>query len=498
MLRSEDSGCCCLFTGDTIFSAGGGVAFEADVTSVDESKMTANKYIQASAAAYAVERCFAEVLFRIVGYPSSQELLLFPGHEYTAELLGRQLTQQQQQLSCRWKNLVPAAFFDTASHWYVMHHRRTLPANNGRLMTVPSSLERELTINPHFRSLRLRGETVVNALQLWYTKFATEAVAVDAGPAFPVPPVATPSRPASNQQQWTLTANDMNRSIFTTVYASDLDQVIDDLRLGRVEPETAAKRLQELKGALQKQVIGRRPIPGTIPSSRAVYRGLLGFVLLASAPVALCPSDSEKMNLPEPMEPSETDRIEIDQNRLISVLHWLGLLNESNGKELVAIIRLLWKETNAYIHRGAGVKRYQSDMESAPTARDQVHLGALKWVIYGIPEQRPTSKLSYCMPCLDSDDDMPKHPHMAIHYSRQSGELVRHDIYSCKLCRDATGCAAVQVQEVDADTERPVVQTISSASRCNPPDINEDESSDHEEAFIEVTSELHGSVVEET
>jgi len=56
-----------LFTGDTMFSAGGGVPFEADIDvnqEAKEHKQSFTSIVRASASIYAVERCFGEILAR--------------------------------------------------------------------------------------------------------------------------------------------------------------------------------------------------------------------------------------------------------------------------------------------------------------------------------------------------------------------------------------------------------------------------------------------------
>jgi hypothetical protein len=95
--------------------------------------MTSKSFIRASAANHAIERCFAEILGRSVhanniaiGQAVNDRLLVFPGHEYTAELLARQLAISSSE-SCRWKNFAPAVFFETVSQLYVAIHRRSLP-----------------------------------------------------------------------------------------------------------------------------------------------------------------------------------------------------------------------------------------------------------------------------------------------------------------------------------------------------------------------------------
>lgn len=499
----------CLFTGDTIFSAGGGVPFEADIDPLQEEKapkMTANSYIKASAAANAIERCFAEVLYRSVPISSesaatSDRLLVFPGHEYTNELITRQLTQSTQE-SCKWKNLAPAAFFQTASQLYVTLHKRTLPRSSGSLMTVPSTVSRELYINPHLRSLKQRGTVVLVAIKLWNRNFAKEKVSDVAGPAFAPSSdrlMASTKTTRAKESQWNLNASDLNRNVFATVYAADLDDIIDDLGAGKIDTVTAASKLRELKVALNQPAVVRRPIPGTLPSSRAVYRGLLGLALLGSSPTALTLSDSINMKLPAPIVAS-SDRIRVSKRRLIAVLYWLGLLEGDDGNLVVAIIQQLWKETKEYTAKLSvasvpqkkdepgdmeleeEIKNNSTDVESVPEADDECELGALKWIIHGIPAPQPKSFLSvFCMPCSKSAHDLPSkdHPAGKSGMNRHGGELVRHDVFACPLCRGATGCPELtqQVEEVNGHTHQ--ISSMRVATDGEP----EDEDS----AFIEVS-----------
>lgn len=533
----------CLFTGDTVFSAGGGVPFEADIDPGQEAnapKMTANSYIKASAAANAIERCFAEVLYRSVpiGLDSSfitttsDRLLVFPGHEYTNELLTRQLSQPPQSESCKWKNLAPASYFQTVSQLYVTLHRRTLPHSSGKLMTVPSPISRELYINPHLRSLKQRGTVVLAAIKLWNRNFSKARVSdsFEGGPAFVLAAatatdgssmVTTTSQTTrAKESQWNLNTTDLNRQVFATVYAADLDSIIEDLGAGKIDPATAAARLKELKMALEHPVTGRRPIPGTLPSSRTVYRGLLGLALLGSAPTALTHSDSIAMKLPAPIVAS-SDRIRVNKRRLIAVLHWLGLLDDDDGKSLVAIISQLWKETKEYSAmldaasflrnkeselsfmqkkrnesdlelQQEEIKNNSTDSESVPEADDEVELGALKWIIYGIPTQQPKSWFStYCMPCCKPAvaEDLPskEHPAGKSGMNRHGGELVRHDVLTCPLCRDATGCPELsqQVEEVNGYTHQ--ISSMRIATDCEPAD--EDSG-----AFVEVSPQSFSSI----
>jgi len=167
ILRSQNM--TMVFTGDTMFSAGGGVPFEADIDPKQDQKINQagiNSSIRPNAGAYAIERCFTELLARVEG----EDAWIMPGHEYNQELLSRQLKGQSE--ACRWKYYSPAVFFQIASEFFVAHHRRNLPHSDGKLLcAVPSLVSRELIINPHFRTLQKRAETCIHAIRLWYDYF---------------------------------------------------------------------------------------------------------------------------------------------------------------------------------------------------------------------------------------------------------------------------------------------------------------------------------------
>lgn len=566
----------CLFTGDTIFSAGGGVPFEADTDTTQEesaSKMTANNYIKASAATYAVERCFAEVLYRTVPIvsPSSNSgsngmvmsplsttttsttssktssldasirdhVIILPGHEYSQELLARQLSPSSSSSSPlspnKWKNFEPSYFFQTASQYFIALHRRTnLPiSSSGTLLLIPTTLSRELYINPHLRSLRQRGKTIIIALKLWNRYFAKVKVIqdnIECGPAFSTDQndnTSNTSKTRAKEDQWNLNSADLNEPVFTTVYASDLDTIINELSSGQIDTTTAAIKLSTLKLALEHPVVGRRAIPGTLPSSRAVYRGLVALTLLASAPTALTRSDSHAMKLPEPITHStSTDHVSISKRRLICVLFCLGLLDDSDGKFIVAIIEQLWKEvrdvttidwkpelsrSSAKVNndileqRKDDIENNSTDAESMPeTQFDECELGALKWVIYGIPAQQKSKSFftKYCLPCSKHDDsDLPTNTtHTSTKMKRHGGELVRHDVFTCKLCRNATGCPQQQIylnqiEENDNGYMHQIMTVGTTADQRQDEDCHDNMHDDDESTtFIEVSPNAISSI----
>lgn len=455
----------CLFTGDTMFSGGTGVPFEADIDDDPEAKltkMTPTSFIRATASLHAVERCFSEVMVRsvrpdLVNQVSSDSILIFAGHEYTSELLARQFTQTMSE-SCRWKHFTPAVFFETVSHYYVALHRRALPHSSGKLLSAPSTLRRELLINPQLRMLHKRGEIVVRAVQLWHELFAKEKIGYCASEH--VKKRRFLARKAlSTQSQWNLDGSDVDRPGFATMYQTDLDSIIEELDAGRINGRRAAQRLREARALLNYSTIARRPVPDTLPSDRMIVKGLFGFVLLGSSPTALTLSDSKAMKLPAPVV-SSSDRIRISKSRLLTVLHWLGLLSDENdGRRLEAMMDQLWKETREYSEQlssfdpsGTEKKLYNAvDVEAEVNVEDEVSLGALRWVVYGIPQRPPGWAAKFCMPCTNPQPVGPEqsHPITKCGLRQHNGELVRHDIYTCPLCVSAAGCPVADDNEME-------------------------------------------------
>ena len=314
---------CFAFTGDTMFSGGGGVPFEAGSDSdIDRGdyKDDAHADIRADRSTHAVERCFAEILYRgmstattamspLNDYSAAQDhFLVFPGHEYTTELLTRQFGVPPSgniHDANKWKNFPPHVFFETVSQLYVALHRRSLPQATGKVLAAaPTTLRRELLINPHLRSLARRAELVVHAIRFWDAYFSKPKGPKDEEAAImrvrqqslnpkqrnTTPSTLTRRKPSSsvnktpfNPKRWNMDTGDAAQTVFTTLYTTDLDAIIDGLSCGKLDPEQAAIRLEGLKTKLSEPVIRRRPIPGTLPSERVVHKGLVGFALLVSS-----------------------------------------------------------------------------------------------------------------------------------------------------------------------------------------------------------------------
>ena len=485
----ENDGSAFMFTGDTMFSGGGGVPFESDIeTRSDErlSNKSGASHVKPSAGSKAVERCFAEILFRgqgsnmdVYGSDFASGMLIFPGHEYTSELISRQFRPGVADAS-NWNRMPPRVFFETASQFYVASHRRALPT--GKLLTVPSLVSRELYINPHFRSLKRRGEHIIRAVRTWYRHFAKDRIdgvismgssasvrhnismASSASSVY-VPKLNDSNKTPSTETQWNLTADDISRPIFTTVFSADLEAIIDDLESNRISLQKAAKRLKSIKWKLEDEAIRRRPIPGSLPNDKSIYQGIVALAVLGSGPCALTLSDSHAMNLPPPMD-SKSDRILISKTRLLSVLSGLGLLTAAyDGGHVVQMVELLWKDASEYGDEFNGKMNGHSFEDAVENGEgqsdtDEIELGVLKWTLYGAEANQPSWFTKFCMPCgSETVSTRPKHPAQVSNRRRTGGELVRHDVVRCSLCRDAAGCPMLD----DASNESSPVRSVASS-----------------------------------
>ena len=448
-LRPKDSqSTAFLFTGDTVFSGGGGVAFEADFDAdpFHRAPKKAGSYIRASAGMNAIERCFAEIVVRaFTDYTrlgDGSNVLIFPGHEYTKELLHRQFTASGGETS-QWVKYPPATFFRTASQLYVASHRRSLP--QGKILTVPTQLRLEMDINPNFRKLRKRGEDIVRALQLWYRLFARSEIPNE-GDGFVARSMEIknakrpPRKLLSSEEVWNVEAADFANSIFTAVYTADLDLIIGELDRGDISTVNAVKKLRVMRDRAEEPVVSRRAIPATLPSEKIMFNAIMGLAIIGSPPTAMTLSDSRMMNLPRPLSPANTHKMMISKQRIVSILTFLGLIdNTVEGRDLTTMIDYLWQEAADY----GILDEYKVtfvDGESGPNV-DEMELGVLRWMLFGVETNQPTWFERFCMPC-GAAPPPPKREH-PIHKAalrRTNGELVKHDALTCLLCRDATGC----------------------------------------------------------
>jgi len=499
-----------MFTGDTMFSGGAGVPFESDIGSDSESRINrsnGNTFVRAGIGSAAMERCFAEILVR--GMPGrrtddeslTEKILIFPGHEYTADLLSRQLVSATDE-ACRWKNFTPRDFFDTVSHMYVALHRRSLPSISGKLLMIPSTLQRELRISPQFRSLRRSGELVTRAIHFWYEHFCnvkdevTQTVDDSPSDEFISLSRINPAteKGESTSRRWNVHPEEVSQDIFTTVYTSDLTSVIEDLLTKEISTKEAGVRLRDMTQKLSEPVVNRRAIPGFLPSDKSIYRGIVALVLLGSRPSAMTWTDSRRMNLPPPID-SNSDRILVSKKRLLMVLDRLGLLRGRNAG-IARMIGLLWKDVSEFVSAESVSRRYD-DVESSAVV-DEIELGILKWTLYGVSANQPSwfSK-TFCMPCSDVPrvEEFPVHP--ASKMKRKMGDLVSHDVLTCPISRTATGCLSMNPVEPKCaqDAEREVADEIevaiepSKMEKESRDDLDEVNSQAKEDSLLEVMEE---------
>jgi glyoxylase-like metal-dependent hydrolase (beta-lactamase superfamily II) len=442
-----------LFTGDTIFSGGGGVPFEADIGQETEkqlSKSSGSTFFRGGIGSIATERCFSEIIARTMPNDNSVEsgdrILIFPGHEYTADLLSRQF--QSNIEACRWRLFSPKDFFETASQMYVALHRRSLPHNTGKLLCIPSTLSREVYINPNFRSLKRTGEMVVRAINFWYEHFCLVKVSTPLriDKKYKKTGKIVSSKTPSDTRSWTMDASNFNRDVFTTIYTADLESVIEQLSSGKLGKKEGAAKLNEIAKRLSEPVVNKRAIPGLLPSDKNIWKGISGLARLGSGASAMSLSDSRNMKLPPPID-SNSDRILVSINRLLLVLGRLGLLQTEDDDDITHKVKQLWTEASAHI------KDEDADTEWVGKW-DEIELGVLKWTLYGVPSNQPSwfSK-AFCMPCSNANKPRiyPEHP--ADHMKQKSGELVSHDVYTCLLCRNATGCMEVDGMDQEQTPE---------------------------------------------
>ena len=184
-------------------------------------------------------------------------------------------------------------------------------------------------------------------------------------------------------------------------------------------------------------------------------------------------SDSESMRMPKPIV-RDTSCILISKKRLIAVLGHLGYFSDTvDGQYLLAMIHSLWQEAHEYASGNVGgaaaadndnykyntigkpedgnetTSSRNDDDEDSSEGRDLIELGTLKWILYGFPARQPSWWPDFCLPCGSSAADkaltqrqnnkaQQEHPITVSGMKRRHGELVRHDVMTCKLCINAT------------------------------------------------------------
>jgi len=520
-----------LFTGDAMFSGGGGVPFEADLEFPKDrnlNKKTPYSTFRPGGGSHALERCFIEILIRsssknksispfitsnvetessIIQRGLKDEVIIFPGHEYTTSLLQRQLDANaftpEPLGNNQWGRLEPSYFFEVASNFFIANHRRSLPKTL-RLLTVPTTMETQLKINPTYRLLRKRGEQLISAIKVWYQHHGTKTSSlhqkkssISSGSVIKMSksersalelnsslPVKTPSTRSS----WNQDYSDIQRPVFTTVYSSDLESIIDGLNNGKLDPKRAAYKLSQLSFKLDDPVIVRSPVPGTLPNDKLMFLGMLALSALGSPPTAMTNTDSRLMKLGAP-EPS-SDYVLISKTRLIHSLRLLGLvtyqevksskldedyigvadngMNRSN-LDIVEMINLLWEgarieNSSADIGNRLIQKRNKSELNSQPSYDsvdmekrngtddadyDLVELGILKLCLYSLPSGLQQGFPKICLPC-GTNLKLPLYKEEKMNIKRSGGELISHDVGTCPLCRGSVGCPEWSSAEMES------------------------------------------------
>jgi len=535
-----------LFAGDAMFSAGGGVPFESDIEFPSDKAADGKSFytlFKPSSGTLSIDRCFAQILLRglvdeppppspqnstLSTFSSSTDatitigntthrddilnrMLLFPGHEYTVELMARQLDNTHMENLQQWEKHNPSAFFELVSHFFVVSHRRGLP-KCARLLTVPTSIRREMRINPQFRSLRRRGEQVLRAVAIWYrygrrhtSPPSSDAPQLRAESQYtamsPYPSHSDlslrnsstlSSRTESSTTTWTNTHQEVNQQVFTTVYSRDLENIVAGLKDGRMGARKAARKLGELGKKMEQPTLLKRPIPGTLPSEKNMYLGVVALGVLGSPPAGMCRQDAERMRLPLPVENS--DHLVVSKRRLVEVLRRLDLLPDrgrddrypqSGGKggggggsgsgsrseggprlenDFVEMINLLWAEAKMdiadfkkKIKRRPTSNNISRDDAVDPEDRkdhedDYLELGPLKQTLYSIPYNQPSWFSKFCMPCSSPPTASHTDPRTNKKLKRSGGELVRHDTIKCPMCWNAIGCP-IHVEPDSSDDE---------------------------------------------
>mmetsp|Transcript_11047 Transcript_11047/g.24347 ORF Transcript_11047/g.24347 Transcript_11047/m.24347 type:complete len:334 (+) Transcript_11047:852-1853(+) len=311
-------------------------------------------------------------------------------------------------------------------------HRRGLPPDL-KLLTVPTPLERERVVNPNFRMIKRRGECVVNALRSWYEFGAKNLIPDNVVDVDGTNVVVDESKKDDEKKQQS------SQSVFTTVYSADLNNVVNDLRSGKIDASSAADQIESLQKRLDEKLIGRRPIPSTLPTHKNVYLGIVALTILGSAPSAVTVSDANIMNMAAPVD--STDVILISKSRLIAALDGLGLLSKDMSPRVEDIIHLLWRE--ARLDEDNELKpdiehANGTDVESAIQHEDEIELGLLKLALFGVALNQPAK---FCLPCFGGGgSSKPKYDEQSwvkkSKLRRTAGELVRHDAANCLACRD--------------------------------------------------------------
>jgi len=467
-----------LFSGDTVFLGGGGDAFEAH-----------------NNIATTISRCFAEVLVN-VSDPGS--CMLFPGHEYSRELLSMQFIQNNDSKVPakikNWSDFNPHDFFATAGQYLVATHRRGLPPGK-RLLTIPGSLHHEIIINPQFRILRKSGENALHALRLWYqNRGGNVELYASAGVSTRNPQEVVQSASSttpSTALSWNLTQKHVNHNVFTTFYSADLDALIQGLQSSSVTANQAAMHLKLMSDKMKMSLTPRSYSVTDVydenddnsedASKRHLFShdtklmkdAISALVVLGSPPTALTVSDSKQMGLPQPYMGKLTanDHLLISRSRLLKVLEAMSLLQDPSLRQIIdaffddAFETKGLNQTKAIEPSSAtesvrimneAPKVYEACIEASGekcVQDDAIELGYLKFTLFGqLLSSGNSSWWSFlCKPCNNSKANSDEADENQI--TRKGNEavgkgpcklkitpLVYHDMSRCFMCKDSLAC----------------------------------------------------------
>lgn len=451
-----------LFTGDSLFLGGSGMPFEADVPGKKYNPMASHE---------SMNRCLAQLVWKCHATPT----LVYPGHEYTLDLLQRTNNNNSSSSSNddyhpEWKNLAPHVYLEYSSQIVMAQHKRTLPKHT-KLSTVPNTLEREICTNPQLIYLRQKGFLLITAIQTWYKYLATGNIPRNNQKNKNTSKAIPTKLPSSNshkngmkngskqllfssngQDQWNLDYDDLNESIFTTVYTHELNSVLEEAP--HLSKEELMEKLKELPQSLKKKTVNRRPVPGTLPCEKSMVMGIQALALLGSLPCAMTHADAIKLDLPSPN--SNMDTLLIGKFRLIQLLQYLNVITPTDNKDVIDMIHLLWREAKLGPLTSNNTTKYDSvqDVESGKAGEDEdwLELGLLKLTLYAVPlNQSPKWFPKFCS-SINSTTETTK-------YKRVNAELVRHDPVTCSICQPHS-VGRYQLQNMDDSSDN------SESNRC--------------------------------
>lgn len=429
-----------------------------------------------NAASTVTERCFANILTVV---PNPKLCCFFPGHEYAKDLLSMQFQNASSNNTIKssdWKHFSPHDFFETAGHFLVAYHRRELPSGK-RTLTIPCSLEREMVMNPQFRQLRLYGESLLHALRLWIQSKGdvcdlNEKSSAENHPSSVTPAAATMSTPST----WNIGMDEVNHSVFTTVYTDDLQKLIQQLQgNNKMSNMQVAAHLQEMICKMRYPITQKSynlsqssSVNGTSasngsqsnifsPQNKLIKDAITALSILGSPPQALTFSDSIKMNLPPPLlKGKKCGFTPVRYSRLVKVMEALGLMKDPKSVKAINVFfnealrrkEFQRKSMTSGVHPTMESIRimsysnvaYESFIEGGNRLDESIiTLQELKNLLIGKEIiERPTNNIWACLKNEDQQLSLESHEK-----EQKITTLIYHDMSRCFLCKDNTGCPLI-------------------------------------------------------